>query len=102
MRTAMGAHANLGLTGYTPCSLKELRSFDADASMQIEDLRSRSNLRSLAYKQACSLVSLDYVASGSTGRAKIAPRGAKTKKRQPQGRPLDHLEFCYSSVGHDE
>ena len=48
-------------------------------------MRSRSNLRSLAYKQACSLVSLDYVASGSTGRAKIAPRGAKTKKRQPRG-----------------
>ena len=34
-------------------------------------MRSRSNLLSLAHKQACSLASLDYVACGSTGRAVV-------------------------------
>ena len=40
--------SNLGPTGYTPCELQEIILLWRFAPMQIKDLRSRSNLRSLA------------------------------------------------------
>ena len=67
------------------------------APLQIRDLRSRSNLRSLAYKQACSLVSLDYVASGSTGRAE-PERSSEHKKAQPNPQGID-LGFLVDQLG---
>ena len=52
-------------TGYTPCEQQELQLLGAVRLCKSNDLRSRSNLRSLACKQAYRLASLDYVASGS-------------------------------------
>ena len=52
---------------YTPCELKRgaLRVFSHP--LQIKDLCSRSNLRSLTDKQACRLASLDYHGSAVHG-----------------------------------
>ena len=76
-------------TGYTPCEQQEHKLLGALRLCKSKDLRSRSNLRLLAHKHACRLVSLDYVASGSTDRAVkdriLVSPPTKTKKPRKIG-----------------
>ena len=55
----------IGPTGYTPCEYAFKINAALRASLRLAQ-HSRSNLRSLAHKQACRLVSLDYISVALT------------------------------------
>ena len=68
-------------TGYTPSSRE-----DTPCPASLLDALG-SNLRSLAYKRACRLVSLDYVAFGYNGRAVLDRTlvGPPAETKKPPG-----------------
>ena len=80
-------------TGYTPCELQELKFLGAMRLCKSEICaRGAICAVSLTSKLVDSAL-LDYVASGSTGRAGLSSRldGATTKRGQPQGL----TSFCW-------